>query len=234
MIKSDSQDTYLLLLQKRLNYQFKEPNLLRQALTHRSYGGLDNERLEFLGDSILGAVISDILYIDFPEEKEGALTRLRTRLVRGTTLTQVANDIQLGESLHLGEGERKTGGRLRASNLANALEAIIGSIYLDGGYSKVRAVISVLFETRIRDLPPAEMLKDAKTRLQEWLQANGLNLPSYELVERNGPDHAQTFYVTCRLDNIERPYQGEGSNRRSAEQAAAAQVLAHLTSKNAE
>lgn len=223
----------LLQLQQRLNYQFTDNTFLKLAVTHRSYSSQsDNERLEFLGDSILGAVISQCMFHTFPDEDEGALTRLRARLVRGTTLTSVADDIQLGECLLLGEGERKTGGRRRASNLANAVEALFGAIYLDGGFVAAQTVIQELFQKRIDNLPSAESLKDPKTRLQEWLQANGLKLPEYRLVNQTGPDHAQTFSVECRIPQTAHQFNAQGSSRRRAEQAAAEMALVQMAAKH--
>ncbi len=234
-------------LQTALNYEFNQPDLLELALTHSSAAARDNERLEFLGDSVLGFVISERLFSQFPQENEGALTRLRARLVRGKTLGEVARELQLGDSLVLGMGERKTGGQRRASILADALEAILGAILLDGGLAAVRRSILTIFATRLITLPPAESLKDAKTRLQEYLQARGMELPEYRLLRQAGPDHARVFTIQCQIEGSSQVHRlarhrtasatraqsisatASASSRRQAEQQAAAQVLELLS-----
>ncbi len=231
-------------LQAALGYMFKEHAWLELALTHSSVGGRDNERLEFLGDSVLGFVISEQLYKQFPNEDEGALTRLRARLVRGQTLGELAAEMQLGNCLLLGSGERKTGGSQRKSILANALEAVLGAILLDGGFNAVRESILNIFKSRLNQMPPAASLKDAKTRLQEYLQARGHRLPEYELVKKAGPDHARVFTVRCQVSgrklqqgDAEDAHQvlqsvASASNRRQAEQQAAADILRQLDPQN--
>lgn len=231
-------------LQIALDYQFQTMDWLNLALTHSSAGGRDNERLEFLGDSVLGFVISERLFMQFPEEAEGGLTRLRARLVRGQTLGMLAGELNLGDCLLLGVGERKTGGQRRNSILANALEAVFGAILIDGGYAAVRHSILTIFNSRLQNLPPAESLKDAKTRLQEFLQARGQNLPKYKLVKKSGPEHARVFTVNCRVtghgltsDSVGHEKQtiqadAAASSRRKAEQHAAEDVLRQVSSDN--
>lgn len=209
-------------------YRFKNPRLLQQALTHKSGGPVNFERLEFLGDSILNLVVSIRLFEHYPEAAEGDLSRMRARIVRGRTLTEIATSISLGKYLILGEGEMKSGGFRRASILADAFEALLGAIYLDGGYAASHAVIVALCDPLITSLPSAESLKDAKTRLQEWLQAHGRPLPLYHLDREEGADHAKCFYVRCSLVTGGLEIVASGKSRRQAEQAAAAEVLARL------
>lgn len=208
-----------------IEYRFKDPQLLREALTHRSVGAGNNERLEFLGDSVLSLVISWRLYDLHPRAQEGDLSRMRARLVRGSTLTEVATSINLGMEINLGEGELKSGGFRRASILADAFEALLGAILIDGGFEACRRVVLSLFDPLIEQLPGAEELKDPKTRLQEWLQARGRPLPQYSLVGEEGSDHAKKFHVTCRLDDDGTAVEASGRSRRKAEQAAASRVL---------
>jgi ribonuclease-3 len=209
-------------------YRFKDPSLLEQALTHRSLGAANYERLEFLGDSVLSLVIASRLYELRPEAPEGDLSRMRARLVRGSTLATLAADLDLGKYLILGEGELKSGAFRRSSILADALEALLGAIFLDGGYPACREVISALFDPLIEDLPEADQLKDAKTRLQEWLQARGRPLPQYALEREEGADHAKQFHVSCRVADERIVALGSGSSRRKAEQEAAEQALSEL------
>jgi ribonuclease-3 len=211
-----------------LQYEFGDERLCTQALTHRSAGNPHNERLEFLGDAMLGLVVADELYRRFPDAEEGPLTRLRAALVRKETLAEIAAAMDLGAHLHLGEGELKSGGFRRASILANALEAILGAIYLDGGYEACRAVITRLLETRLSSLSTAEMTKDPKTELQEWLQARGRALPVYRTLRVEGDPHDQHFIVQCALEDISNPVTGEGRSRRHAEQQAAERMLAQV------
>jgi len=211
-----------------IDYRFNDPNLLREALTHRSLGAGNNERLEFLGDSVLSQVIAMRLYELRPEAQEGDLSRMRARLVRGSTLAEVAASIKLGEEIKLGEGELKSGGFRRASILADAFEALLGAIFIDGGYETCRDVVLKLFDPLIDRLPEAEDLKDPKTRLQEWLQARGRALPEYDLVSEEGADHAKVFRVVCRLTDDGIAAEECGQSRRKAEQAAAARVLQTL------
>mgnify|MGYP000122606881 CR=1 FL=1 len=208
-----------------ISYRFGDPQLLRAALTHRSMGAGNNERLEFLGDSVLNMIIAMRLYELHPEAQEGDLSRMRARLVRGTTLSQVASSIGLGEEIRLGEGELKSGGFRRASILADTFEALLGAIFIDGGYDSCRTVIHDLFDPLIAALPPPEELKDPKTRLQEWLQARGRPLPEYTLERETGADHAKKFFVSCRLPDDGTQAEMTGRSRRKAEQAAAGRVL---------
>lgn len=208
-----------------IDYRFRDPRLLEAALTHRSVGDANYERLEFLGDSALNLVVSWRLYGRFPEAPEGDLSRMRARLVRGSTLSELAASIRLGEQLILGEGEMKSGGFRRASILADAFEALLGAILLDGGYEACREVVLGLFDPLIGRLPPVEELKDAKTRLQEWLQARGRPLPEYRLVAEEGADHAKTFHVNCRTPDSDLHVEATGGSRRKAEQSAAARML---------
>jgi ribonuclease III len=211
-----------------VDYRFDDPQLLRSALTHRSVGSVNNERLEFLGDSVLNTVVAMRLFALHPEAQEGDLSRMRARLVRGTTLSEVASSIGLGREIRLGEGELKSGGFRRASILADAFEALLGAIFIDGGYDACRAVILRLFDPLIAALPAAEELKDAKTRLQEWLQARGRPLPDYSLQREEGADHAKKFFVSCELTDDGTLAEASGRSRRQAEQAAAALLLEML------
>jgi len=214
-----------------IDYRFDDPQLLRSALTHRSVGSVNNERLEFLGDSVLNTVVAMRLFVLHPEAQEGDLSRMRARLVRGTTLSEVASSIGLGREIRLGEGELKSGGFRRASILADAFEALLGAIFIDGGYDACRAVILRLFDPLIAALPAAEELKDAKTRLQEWLQARGRPLPDYSLQSEEGADHAKKFFVSCELTDDGTLAEASGRSRRKAEQAAAALLLDMLQEK---
>jgi len=214
-----------------VDYRFNNPGLLQEALTHKSVGPKNYERLEFLGDSILSLVISTRLFELHPNASEGDLSRMRARLVRGKTLSEIASKLALGQHLNLGEGEKKSGGFRRHSILADALEAVFGAIYLDGGYGACREVILTLCDPLIHQLPPMEELKDPKTRLQEWLQARGRPLPVYELGLEEGADHAKTFHVSCYLSDDEPVVTATGSSRRQAEQAAASDMLSQIGSK---
>ena len=208
-----------------IDYRFKDPQLLREALTHRSMGAGHNERLEFLGDSVLNLVIAMRLYEKNPDVREGDLSRMRARLVRGSTLGEVAASIGLGQQIKLGEGELKSGGFRRASILADAFEALLGAIFIDGGYDACRTAVLELFDPLIDALPAADDLKDPKTRLQEWLQARGRSLPRYALVSEEGADHAKVFRIACRLADDGTVVEESGRSRRKAEQAAAARML---------
>lgn len=211
-----------------INYRFSDQQLLKGALTHRSVGANNNERLEFLGDSVLNLVISSRLYEVHPEAQEGDLSRMRARLVRGVSLSELASSIGLGKHLNLGEGEMKSGGFRRASILADAFEALIGAIFLDGGYSACQTEILQLFDPLIEDLPDVEQLKDAKTRLQEWLQARGRPLPEYLLMREEGADHAKKFHIQCKISDDANSVEAVGDSRRKAEQAAAGKILEQL------
>ncbi|WLQ11512.1 ribonuclease III [Hahella aquimaris] len=215
-------------LQRALGYTFKEPALLTLALTHRSFGGRNNERLEFLGDSVLNFIIADYLFGRFEEAREGQLSRLRARMVKGVTLAEIAREFDLGEYLRLGSGEMKSGGFRRESILADALESIIGAIYLDAGFEVCTDRVLNWFETRLQKLNLKDTQKDSKTRLQEYLQARQLNLPRYEVISVQGEAHAQTFHVRCEIDGLPDSTEGTGSSRRVAEQKAAKQALVAL------
>jgi ribonuclease-3 len=214
-----------------VDYRFNDADLLQQALTHKSAGRSNYERLEFLGDSILNMVVSTRLFQLYPLAPEGDLSRMRARIVRGKTLSEIALGLGLGRHLSLGEGEMKSGGFRRSSILADALEAILGAIYLDGGYAACRKVIETLCDPLIKALPPAEELKDAKTRLQEWLQARGRPLPAYTLLREDGADHAKNFHVQCGLLDSDARIAASGNSRRKAEQAAADELLKLLTAR---
>ncbi len=214
-------------LERRLGYCFGDRELLEQALSHRSLGRYNNERLEFLGDAVLSLVIASELYARCPHAAEGDLSRLRAMLVRGETLAQIALELELPALLRLGDSARKSGGRQRRSILADTLEALLGAIYLEQGHASAADVILRLFGPRLDDLPPAHALKDPKTRLQEWLQQRGRALPAYRVVATTGADHARHFVVECE-GALPAPVQGEGGSRRKAEQAAAARALATL------
>lgn len=204
-----------------IDYRFEDRALLEQALTHRSFGPGHYERLEFLGDSLLSMVIAERLYHQRPHAAEGDLSRLRSRLVRDVTLARLARELGLGDHLRLGAGELKSGGFLRESILADVVEALIGAIYLDGGFEAARRVIHELFSERLSDLPDADTLKDPKTRLQELLQGRGHALPEYQVIAETGADHAKCFEVECSVGELAEPVQARAASRRKAEQAAA-------------
>jgi ribonuclease-3 len=213
---------------RALGYRFSDQNLLEQALTHRSASGLNNERLEFLGDSILGFAIANELYERFPDASEGQLSRLRASLVKRDTLAKLARQFALGDYLNLGPGELRSGGHARASILADALEAMLAAIFLDSDYATTRHVILALFGARLQTLDLDAHQKDPKTRLQELLQARKIALPSYEIVETSGTPHDQVFVVRCVIDALGLARQGMGSSRRRAEQEAANRMLQEL------
>ncbi len=215
-------------LAARLGIAFTDPGLLDQALTHRSAGAPHNERLEYLGDALLGLVVADELYRRRPHADEGELTRLRASLVRRETLAELARELDLGGCLRLGGGELKSGGYRRDSVLANGFEALLGAAYLDGGFSAARDLVRRIYAGRLDALPVRAPRKDAKTRLQEFLQGHGRSLPAYRLADVVGEAHERTFTVTCHVDGLAEPQQGSGASRRKAEQAAAARALALL------
>jgi len=206
-------------------YRFKDAELLLLALSHRSVGRLNNERLEFLGDSILNWVVSARLFDLNADSNEGDLTRLRARVVRGDTLAELAAGLKLGDYIKLGEGELKSGGFKRSSILANTLEAIFGAVYLDGGFESCATVIRHVCDPYIAKLPHANELKDPKTRLQEWLQGKGYILPEYSLLTDEGPPHRKKFLVQCVSQEAGVKVTGKGSSRRKAEQVAALAAL---------
>ncbi|QEL10995.1 ribonuclease III [Kushneria phosphatilytica] len=215
-------------LSRRLGYSFNKPDWLELALTHRSFGGQNNERLEFLGDSIVNFVVAEALFARFPQAREGQLSRLRARLVKGQTLAELAREFQLGTALRLGSGEMKSGGHRRESILADAMEAVIGAIYLDSDMDTVRHRVLSWYEHRLEDLNLQDNQKDPKTRLQEFLQSRQMALPQYEVLEIEGEAHAQTFQVSCHVSALEGVTTGSGSSRRHAEQQAAERALARL------
>ncbi|MDZ7754303.1 MAG: ribonuclease III [Gammaproteobacteria bacterium] len=212
----------------RLDHEFADEALLRQALTHRSSGRNNNERLEFLGDAVLGFVTAELLYQRFPTATEGELTRMRAALVRRETLAEIARELDLGPSLVLGEGELKSGGRNRKSILADCLEALLGAVYLDAGMAATRALIAELLGKRLDAMDPRDAAKDAKTRLQEHLQARQLPLPDYAVTDIEGEGHDQSFHVLCELKELGLATRGSAGSRRKAEQVAAARALAEL------
>lgn len=213
-----------------LDYAFTDPALLREALTHRSYGVPHNERLEFLGDAVLGFLVAEMLFNRFPEASEGDLSRMRAAAVCGEQLASVAVGIGLGQHLLLGHGEASSGGRERTSTLANALEAIIAAVCLDGGIGASRVLVSRLFEPVIREVSPA-LARDPKSRLQELLQARGYRLPQYQLQGKTGEEHAASFCVQCSVQDFGVSMTAESTSRKKAEQLAAAEVLQALASR---
>ena len=217
-------------LQKNISYQFNNVELLKQALTHRSVSKKNNERLEFLGDSILGCIISRELYQRFPLIDEGQLSRLRSYLVRGQTLAKLAKTINLSETLVLGQGELKSGGFRRESIQADAFEAILGAIFLDSDYLTVSVVVLKLYEDLLNDASPEDSLKDFKTQLQELLQKKGYSLPQYELIKTKGQDHDAIFYVRCIVSEYDLEGEREAKSIKRAEQACAESLLERLTS----
>jgi ribonuclease-3 len=216
-------------LHDSLGYRFDNPELLRRALTHRSAPGASNERLEFLGDAVLDTVVSEFVFRAVPSASEGDLSRLRASLVRDRSLARLALELGIGEFVILGSGEKKSGGHRRESILADAVEALIGAIYLDSGFDAARRVVERAFGERLESLPDPAELRDPKTRLQEWLQARALPLPNYELVKISGKAHRQVFEVSCTVDGLEAMTTGVGSSRRNAEQRAAAAMLERLS-----
>lgn len=215
-------------LEREFGYRFSDAGLLGRALTHRSAGSQHNERLEYLGDAALSLVVAEALYERLPQAPEGHLSRLRASLVRRSSLGEIARAAGFPDRLRLGPGELKSGGFRRESILADALEAVLGAIYLDGGMEALRPVVLRLYGARLDELPAHEDLKDPKTLLQERLQARGLPLPRYDLESVEGEDHRQQFTIACAIDGMSDASTGIGSSRRAAEQAAAAKMLAQL------
>jgi ribonuclease-3 len=218
-------------LQKRLGYAFADAALLTRALSHKSHGADHNERLEFLGDAVLSMAVSILLYSRFSDSSEGDLTRVRAHLVREDTLHKLALGIGVPDAIRLGEGEARSGGAQRPSILADALEALIGAVYLDGGYEAARALVEGLFAPLIAQTVAAAWTKDAKTELQERLQAHRLPVPTYRITETRGRQHDQVFVVACAVPDLQLEASGEGRSRRAAEQAAAQAVLATLSAR---
>lgn len=217
-------------LKKTLDYEFNDVGLFQQALTHRSASGESNERLEFLGDAVLDVIISEVVFRAQANSPEGDLSRLRSSLVKDTTLADLAAGIGLGEHLILGGGERKSGGHRRDSILADGLEALFGAVYLDGGFEACRRLIERVYGDRLEDLPDPRDLRDPKTRLQEWLQARQMGLPVYDLVDVSGEAHRQKFEMSCRVSEAEATATGAGTSRRNAEQQSAEHMLKILKS----
>lgn len=212
-------------LQKRLGYQFIDPDLLILALSHRSVAAENNERLEFLGDSILGLVVTDFLYREFPQAREGDLSRMRSHIVRGESLAEVAKQLALGPDLLLGSGEMKSGGHRRDSILGDTVEALIGAVYLDRGIEAAREIVIAWFKSFFDSALQAQPVKDAKTALQEWLQHRNKPLPDYQLVSTGGEAHSRLFTVSCKIAAVEAAMTATASSRRRAEQMVAEQLL---------
>ena len=215
-------------LQRKLGYTFNHQELLQQALTHRSASSKHNERLEFLGDSILSYVIANALYHRFPRVDEGDMSRMRATLVRGNTLAELAREFELGECLRLGPGELKSGGFRRESILADTVEALIGGVFLDSDIQTVEKLILNWYQTRLDEISPGDKQKDPKTRLQEHLQGRRRSLATYAVTDVKGEAHNQQFTVECVIDDISAAFIGVGSSRRKAEQAAAEKALEQL------
>ncbi|PUA30538.1 MAG: ribonuclease III [Cellvibrio sp. 79] len=215
-------------LEERLGYQFENQRQLQLALTHRSHGATNNERLEFLGDSILNFIIGEVLFSRFPEAREGQLSRLRSQLVKGETLAELAREFEMGDCLILGEGELKSGGRGRDSILADSVEAIIGAIYCERGLDVCRERVLNWFATRIAAISIDTSAKDAKSRLQEYLQAQRQPLPEYAVINVGGEGHAQVFTIECRVVIAKKPTQAIASSRREAEKQSAVLMLKQL------
>lgn len=214
-------------LQRDIGYVFSDAALLRRALTHKSHSKQNNERLEYIGDAVLGYLIAVALYRHKRDMREDAMSLMRANLVRGTSLADVARQLGMAELLLLGSGEKKSGGRSRSSILADAFEALVGAIHEDGGITACAAVVDKLFKQRIEELDPEE-LKDAKTKLQEHLQATGLALPTYSISEVSGEDHKRTYTVRCEVESLKLVSEASASSRRKAEKAAADAMLAQL------
>lgn len=218
-------------LSQRLEYQFESLSLLTQALTHRSVGPTNNERLEFLGDGALNFIVAHLLYLRFTTIPEGELSRLRAQLVKESSLCEIAKGLELGQYLYLGDGEKKNAGWKRPSILADAVEAIIGAAYLEGGFQAAETLVKQFLGAQIESLNPEAVSKDAKSRLQELLQSKKKPLPNYRVVEMQGEAHAQHFIVACEIDYYAINTQGEGTSRRIAEQQAAALAIETLNPK---
>lgn len=215
-------------LSKALGYPFLDQGLLERALSHRSVGSANNERLEFLGDSLLNFIIAEALYVKFPDVREGVLSRLRASLVKGETLAEIGREFQLGEYLLLGEGELKSGGFRRASILADTVEALLGAIYLEAGMDECKQTILRWFASRLDKVSPEVTVKDAKTRLQEYMQERKKPLPCYEVVRSLGESHSPEFEVSCNIGRDFSPTKAIASNKRNAEKLAAQKMLGQL------
>jgi len=215
-------------LTRTLDYQFRDSGLLERALTHRSAASHNNERLEYLGDALLDFFVAEALYFRFRQADEGQLSRLRARLVKKDSLAEVARSLELGEHLKLGPGELRSGGHARDSILADATEAVLAAVYLDGGMEAAQRVMKRLFQSKLEEIDPEQALKDPKTRLQEYLQAHKHPLPEYGILKVSGSQHQQRFEVFCRVPDLDLERQGAGTSRRRAEQQAARNMLAEL------
>ena len=215
-------------LEQALRYRFTQPALLQQALTHRSHGGSNNERLEYLGDGLLTFVIGEAAYSQWPKAPEGDLSRLRASLVCEDSLARIAKSLKLSDLLRMGSGELKSGGYRRESILADALEALFGAIYLDGGFAPARETILHLFRELLSTLPDPETRKDSKTRLQEWLQGQSRPLPEYRVLSEHGPPHRRVFHVACKLPDSGQETESGGASRKQAEQDAARLMFEQL------
>lgn len=218
------------VLQTRISYTFTQPEMLQQALTHRSFSASNNERLEFLGDSVLNFIIAHQLFNLFPHLPEGDLSRLRAKLVKEASLAEIAADLHLGDALKLGEGELKSAGWRRPSILADALEAIVGAVYLDGGFDAAQQVVTLLYREKLSTIDPKSIDKDAKSQLQEYLQSKKMDLPEYQVVSIEGEAHAQTFTVQCFIKKLKLTTTGVGTSRRVAEQQAAKLAMDNIQS----
>ena len=217
----------LVQLQTTLAYQFKNSQVLKQALTHRSFGADNNERLEFLGDALLDLIVGESLFNQHPGADEGNLSRLRSSIVNKSALAGIGREWNLGEHVLLGAGELKSGGRSRDSILADTVEAVVAAVYLDGGLAACRKLVDTWTLEFVRN-PEARQTKDAKTRLQEKMQASGHGLPDYQVLAIEGEAHAQSFLVECRVEGLERVHRGRGRSKRAAEQQAALETLKSL------
>ena len=215
-------------LEKRIDYHFRDPKLLERSLTHRSAKADHNERLEFLGDALLGAIIAHQLFEQFPNADEGQLSRLRSFLVKEKALYELAQGLDLGSYLRLGSGELKSGGFRRASILSDTFEAIIGAVYLDSNFEQVREFVLALYQEKLSALSMDMAQKDPKTRLQEWLQARNQSIPTYQVKHSIGKDHAKTYWVECEVSYQSLVAEGQGASRRKAEQDAAEKILEQL------
>lgn len=225
------QSAKLSRLESKLGYEYKNIEFLKHALTHRSMGAKNNERLEFLGDSLVNFMIADVLFHQFKNISEGDLSRVRAHLVKGDTLAVIGKEYQLSDYLMLGPGELKSGGFRRESIIADSVEAIIASIYEDGGLDACRAFVSRIYASRLKDINPKEVGKDPKTRLQELLQSRQQPLPDYSVISVNGPAHAQMFTISCFVEKLNMKFEATASNRRKAEQQAAEQALVKMENR---
>ena len=215
-------------LQRRLGHVFDDPALLTLALSHRSFAGTNNERMEFLGDAVLGLVVTDYLYRQFPGAREGELSRMRSHIVRGESLAMVAKNLQLGSDILLGPGEMKSGGHRRDSILGDTVEALLGAVYLDQGLEAATDRIYDWFQSLFETAVEVKPLKDSKTTLQEWLQQRGKSLPDYKLVDTGGEAHSRLFTVSCKIAAVEQEMTATATSRRRAEQMVAEQLLIEL------